>query len=486
MKQLKIAEYIGIKEKLSKEIMDKCGLDNESFLSTEYILLYEENESIRLGAYIDKRRNMLMFPACKEWGCKIYNVCRFRIYTLENKHFSPVREEGIMEKEDFIDYYVLLVREEYERKYFLELYNKNRMVFSINVTDIWFKCGMDLKVIYTTEKDGLYTYWVYKENAHLPLLESSNGIFSKTEYFEKNKNIPIIINGDYIELFFHFKNCKRFYVAEYFARTKADSFSVLPKAFEDDDTCNYVAKFQKNRYEEIAFMNYCIQTEIDGYSVYGFSIKELEVGCIRTKSEKSLYVELNSVWKTIDYEKQCREILKHIYKMAKMEVDLTQVPSLKYFDKTHLQSTAVSEYLKENYKLIDRNDYAIFKEKYSMIYDELVKSGIVQVKWKSEYELYKVVKRLYPSAIFQYRSSWLKMQSLDIYIPDLKLGIEYQGEQHYRPIALFGGEEQFENRKKLDETKKKLCKKKGVKLIEWRYDERISVIILKKKIKECI
>ena len=30
---------------------------------------------------------------------------------------------------------------------------------------------------------------------------------------------------------------------------------------------------------------------------------------------------------------------------------------------------------------------------------------------------------------------------LDIYLPDLKLAIEHQGEQHYQPITVFGGEE---------------------------------------------
>lgn len=111
----------------------------------------------------------------------------------------------------------------------------------------------------------------------------------------------------------------------------------------------------------------------------------------------------------------------------------------------------------------------------------MVASGIVQVKWKFEYELYKMVKRNYPDAIYQYRAKWLRIQSLDIYIPSLRIGIEYQGIQHYKAVSLFGGEEGLFHRKQLDEIKRKLCLDNNVKLIYWRYDEKISRVLLKRK-----
>jgi len=49
---------------------------------------------------------------------------------------------------------------------------------------------------------------------------------------------------------------------------------------------------------------------------------------------------------------------------------------------------------------------------------------------------------------------------LDFYIPEYNIGIECQGLQHYKPVEVFGGEEQFLKRLELDKKKKELCEKK--------------------------
>jgi len=46
---------------------------------------------------------------------------------------------------------------------------------------------------------------------------------------------------------------------------------------------------------------------------------------------------------------------------------------------------------------------------------------------------------------------------LDVYIEDLKLACEYQGQQHYRPIYGMGSD--FEQQQKRDEEKRIACKK---------------------------
>jgi hypothetical protein len=61
---------------------------------------------------------------------------------------------------------------------------------------------------------------------------------------------------------------------------------------------------------------------------------------------------------------------------------------------------------------------------------------------------------------------WLGRQRIDIYFPDLNIGIEYQGEQHSLPIEYFGGEEGLKMRLKLDKKKKDLSIKNGCVLIE--------------------
>ena len=116
------------------------------------------------------------------------------------------------------------------------------------------------------------------------------------------------------------------------------------------------------------------------------------------------------------------------------------------------------------------------------IKQKLVCDGKYSTKWKSELELFNVVYSVYSDAIYQYHATWLGRQSLDIYIPSLKVAIEYQGLQHFEPVEFWGGIEAFEYRKKLDNLKQILCKDNNIKLVEWKYDEPISKVILNKKL----
>lgn len=59
----------------------------------------------------------------------------------------------------------------------------------------------------------------------------------------------------------------------------------------------------------------------------------------------------------------------------------------------------------------------------------------------------------------------------DFFIPDLKIVIEYNGLQHYQPVALFGGEEQFLLRQKKDQEKVNYCQENNIRLIIFRYDQ---------------
>lgn len=57
----------------------------------------------------------------------------------------------------------------------------------------------------------------------------------------------------------------------------------------------------------------------------------------------------------------------------------------------------------------------------------------------------------------------------DFYLGNLL--IEYQGEQHYKAIEIFGGEEQLKQQQKNDQIKRDFCKKNGFKLLEIKYDD---------------
>lgn len=55
----------------------------------------------------------------------------------------------------------------------------------------------------------------------------------------------------------------------------------------------------------------------------------------------------------------------------------------------------------------------------------------------------------------------------------LKFLIECQGQQHYRPVEMFGGEEQFAKQQIHDEIKRNYAKDIGVKLIEIPYTAEV-------------
>lgn len=59
---------------------------------------------------------------------------------------------------------------------------------------------------------------------------------------------------------------------------------------------------------------------------------------------------------------------------------------------------------------------------------------------------------------------WLGMKSLDIFIPQINVAIEYQGEQHFKPIKFYGGIKTYNGTVARDIEKYKLCKENNVKL----------------------
>ena len=69
--------------------------------------------------------------------------------------------------------------------------------------------------------------------------------------------------------------------------------------------------------------------------------------------------------------------------------------------------------------------------------------------------------------------------SYDFYLPNRNLLIECQGQQHEKPIEIFGGEEQFAIQQEHDKRKREYAEKNGYKLLEiWYYDyDKIEEIL---------
>ena len=64
--------------------------------------------------------------------------------------------------------------------------------------------------------------------------------------------------------------------------------------------------------------------------------------------------------------------------------------------------------------------------------------------------------------------------AFDFYLPDKNIVIEYNGQQHYVAVKLWGGVEQLNKTQERDKIKRDYCLKNGIQLIEIKYDENIE------------
>ena len=97
------------------------------------------------------------------------------------------------------------------------------------------------------------------------------------------------------------------------------------------------------------------------------------------------------------------------------------------------------------------------------------KNGLPRIGegWISETELFYKLLYYFPqyTVTQHFTAKWLGKQHLDIYIEELKVGVEYHGKQHFEPVEFFGGQEAIEKNRKRDIAKKAKCTKNGVRLI---------------------
>ena len=86
--------------------------------------------------------------------------------------------------------------------------------------------------------------------------------------------------------------------------------------------------------------------------------------------------------------------------------------------------------------------------------------------WVSEVALLDLARTIWPSAVHQWRPVFLGRQSVDVHVSELNLALEYQGQQHYGPVAMFGGDEGLALTRARDEKKRALLLSNGVRLLE--------------------
>lgn len=96
--------------------------------------------------------------------------------------------------------------------------------------------------------------------------------------------------------------------------------------------------------------------------------------------------------------------------------------------------------------------------------------------WVSETILYQIVQKIFPGCeiLKHYKPDWLEGLELDIYIPSLKIAFEYQGQQHFHPVQIWGGQKGLQDLMYRDKKKAKLCINVGIELIIIDYTEPLT------------
>lgn len=305
-------------------------------------------------------------------------------------------------------------------------------------------------------------------------------------------------------------NRKDTIVFEYLCK-KYNNYEVIPNIFLDDKSLNVRFKLPNENNKKYNMLDiYYLCTDYyslksnnmpslscKNYCIYNISIhnymKAFNLSPFTSDQDLDIYYTCVSVMNTIkeqlsldNIEEVKEKILNPIYRYM-LNTPKKKTYKNNCFEPIHKIpprynrpnvrhiGTPIQEIILSQFKKLQKHKAKLF--------DEAILSGVVIRKWKNEFELFRMIKSIYTDAIFQYRAKWLGLQSIDIYIPSLKTGIEYQGEQHYMPIDFFGGEDGLKHTKIKDEEKRQKCIANNVNLIYWKYDEMMTSLTLKEKLK---
>jgi hypothetical protein len=140
------------------------------------------------------------------------------------------------------------------------------------------------------------------------------------------------------------------------------------------------------------------------------------------------------------------------------------------------------ELFRRKYNLpLTNNAHKAIENELRVIFDFPIGKKLLQ-----ETIVYNLVKMIYPNdeIIRHYRGRELERLEIDIYIPSVKLGIEFQGKQHTKSIAFFGGDNGLKSQQKRDKKKKTICKKLGITLVFF-YEEKDELSLSNVRYKLC-
>lgn len=96
--------------------------------------------------------------------------------------------------------------------------------------------------------------------------------------------------------------------------------------------------------------------------------------------------------------------------------------------------------------------------------------------WVSETQLYQIICGLFPGeqVLRRHRPDWMEGLELDLFLPGRGLAVEYQGQQHFYPVKVWGGEQALAQVQARDARKVDLCRQAGVRLVTVDFTEPLT------------
>lgn len=298
------------------------------------------------------------------------------------------------------------------------------------------------------------------------------------DYVQMVDSADGIIINDTVNYFVSVSNVLASYILSESLKTKI-TMKKIDNYFEDDNSLNYKITVNTVDNHSRNIIMYMIKIQmLDVPTTKGVKLNTIMDFLRKTSSSQLRQLQMDNFMEPYSYE---REIVKDIKDRYSSSWKTVFSMFTKTYPKRIFYNQPYEYYSSKNNDTVDLNwkevtlNFDKWHDEFNRLVEDLMLKGIIHPRWINEFLLYAIVNAFFPHAIYQFHDEWLGRQSLDIYIPSLRIGIEYQGQQHYEAVEIFSGEEGFEQRKILDARKKHLCEKNNIKLIEWPFTMKVTI-----------
>ena len=262
------------------------------------------------------------------------------------------------------------------------------------------------------------------------------------------------------------------------------TYVVYKESYESDEkTTNYVNMRKSNKHNKSEYTTESIsKILLDKYNIElleDYKNNSTKTKCKCLKHDYIWYPKINSI-----FSSNCGCPKCGIEKIVKNKTFTTE-KYRKLLKEVNPMLDIVSEYTKNyndiNFKCLKCGE--VFTRKANYIYGSCSCPNCDHIYSKGENEVEKYLiknniffekQKTYDDCIF------IEKLRFDFYLSDKNTVIEYDGQQHFKPVEYFGGEIEFKKTKNRDKTKNEYCKKNKIKILRipyWEFNNIEQILI---------